>query len=101
MLHQRSGLFNYQLSRCHLTSRLKQARCIIHLKMSISLLATKLYTPSARQNAIARPHLTEKLLSGVDRPGSIALLSGPAGVGKTTPVCDFVKRLQHPAAWGS
>ncbi len=71
------------------------------LRMSSSLLATKLYTPPARTNAIARPHLTEKLMSGVDRPGSIALLSGPAGFGKTTLVSDFVKRLQQAVAWVS
>jgi len=69
--------------------------------MSISLLSTKLYIPPARENAIARPHLIEKLLSGVDRPGSFALVSGPAGFGKTTLLSGFVSRLQRPAAWVS
>ncbi len=69
--------------------------------MSISLLSTKLYIPPARENAIARPHLIEKLLSGVDRPGSFTLLSGPAGFGKTTLLSEFVTRLQRPAVWVS
>jgi LuxR family maltose regulon positive regulatory protein len=52
--------------------------------MSLSLLSTKLYIPPARPNAVARPRLTEKLTAGLEQPGSITLLSGPAGFGKTT-----------------
>jgi hypothetical protein len=40
------------------------------------VLTTKLYIPPARTNAIARPHLIEKLLSGVGRSGSFMLGSG-------------------------
>jgi LuxR family maltose regulon positive regulatory protein len=69
--------------------------------MSTSLLSTKLYIPPRRANAIARPHLTEKLLSGVNQPGSFTLLSGPAGFGKTTLLSEFVARLQMPIAWVS
>jgi LuxR family maltose regulon positive regulatory protein len=69
--------------------------------MSISLLSTKLYIPPTRENAIARPHLIEKLLSGMGRPGSFTLVSGPAGFGKTTLLSEFVSRLQRPAAWVS
>lgn len=65
------------------------------------MLATKLYIPSTRENVVERPDLTEKLLSGVDRPGSFALLSGPAGFGKTTLLSDFVTRFQQPVAWVS
>ena len=83
------------------TSRLKQVRCIIHLRMSVSLLSTKLYIPPSRPNAIARPRLTEKLLSGVNQPGRFTLLSGPAGFGKTTLLSEFVARLQLPVAWVS
>jgi LuxR family maltose regulon positive regulatory protein len=64
-------------------------------------LTTKLYVPPARENAIARPHLIERLLSGVGRPGSFALVSGPAGFGKTTLLSEFVSRLRRPAAWVS
>jgi LuxR family maltose regulon positive regulatory protein len=69
--------------------------------MSISLLATKLYVPPARANAIERPHLMEKLLSGVDCLGSFALLSGSAGFGKTTLLSNFVTQLSRPVAWVS
>jgi LuxR family maltose regulon positive regulatory protein len=67
--------------------------------MSFPILSTKLYIPPRRERAIARPRLAEKLLAGVERPGSFLLLSGPAGFGKTTLLSEFVARLQHPAAW--
>lgn len=69
--------------------------------MSVHLLSTKLYIPSARANVIERPHLVAKLLSGVDRPGSFGLLSGSAGFGKTTLLSEFVTRLQKHVAWVS
>lgn len=40
-----------------------------------------------------RPRLTGKLLSGVQRPGSFILLSGPAGFGKTTLLSEFVAQI--------
>lgn len=68
---------------------------------SAHILATKLYVPPTRANAVVRPHLTEKLLSGVSRPGSFTLVSGPAGFGKTTLLSEFVTRCQRPATWVS
>jgi LuxR family maltose regulon positive regulatory protein len=67
--------------------------------MSVSLLTTKLYIPPARANVIARPRLVDKLLSGMDHPGGITLLSGPAGFGKTTLLSEFVAQLAQPVAW--
>lgn len=67
--------------------------------MPASLLSTKLYIPPPRANAIARQRLTEKLLSGVNQPGSFTLLSGPAGFGKTTLLSEFAARLKRSAAW--
>jgi LuxR family maltose regulon positive regulatory protein len=75
--------------------------CIIHLRMSLPLLSTKFYIPPARENAIARPRLTDKLMAGMNQPGSFTLLSGPAGFGKTTLLSEFVARLQLPVAWVS
>ena len=69
--------------------------------MHASLLSTKLYIPPARPNAIARPRLTEKLMTSMSQPGSFVLLSGPAGFGKTTLLSEFVARLQLPVAWVS
>jgi LuxR family maltose regulon positive regulatory protein len=68
---------------------------------STHVLATKLYVPPARANTIARPTLVEKLLSGVEHPGSFILVSGPAGFGKTTLLSEFVARCQQPTAWVS
>jgi LuxR family maltose regulon positive regulatory protein len=45
--------------------------------------------------------LTEKLLVLIDRPGSFALLSSPAGFGKTTLLSEIVAQLQLPVAWVS
>jgi LuxR family maltose regulon positive regulatory protein len=67
--------------------------------MSFPLLSTKLYIPPAREGAIARPRLTEKLLSGVKHPGSVSLLSGPPGFGKTTLLSEFVAQIHQPVAW--
>ena len=64
--------------------------------MSFSLLSTKLYIPPVRAGAVARPRLVEKLLSGLQRPGSFTLLSGPAGFGKTTLLSEFIARIHQP-----
>ena len=67
--------------------------------MPASLLATKLYIPRLRPNAIARSRLTDRLLASVARPGCVVLLSGPAGFGKTTVLSEGVGQLQRPVAW--
>jgi LuxR family maltose regulon positive regulatory protein len=50
-------------------------------------------------DGVSRPRLIEKLLAGLDRPGSLILLSGPAGFGKTTLLSEFVAQLGRPEAW--
>jgi LuxR family maltose regulon positive regulatory protein len=67
--------------------------------MSVSLLSTKLHIPRLRANAVSRPRLTEKLLTGIQRPGSFVLLSGPAGFGKTTLLSEFTTEFRRPVAW--
>ena len=69
--------------------------------MSITLLSTKLHIPRTRANGVSRPRLTEKLLNDLKRPGSFALLSGPAGFGKTTLLSEFVEQFGQPVAWVS
>ncbi len=69
--------------------------------MTASLLLTKLYIPPARSDGVSRPRLTEKLLTGLDQPGSFALISGPAGFGKTTLLSETVAALKQPVAWVS
>ena len=46
------------------------------------VLETKLYFPPIRPILVSRPHLVERLQSGLK--GSLTLLSAPAGYGKTT-----------------
>jgi len=69
--------------------------------MPSTLLTTKLYIPPARENIIERSRLAKKLLTGMDRPGSFALLSGTAGFGKTTLLSEFVALYGQPLAWVS
>src|SRR3990172_466632 len=69
--------------------------------MSVPLLSTKLYIPPARPILVSRPRLIEKLLIGVNHPGSFTLISGPAGFGKTTLLSEFLARLRWPVAWVS
>jgi len=45
--------------------------------------------------------LTEKLLTGLSQPGSFALITGPAGFGKTTLLSEYVAVLKQPVAWVS
>src|SRR5512139_660650 len=69
--------------------------------MSVSLLSTKLYIPPARENAVPRPRLVEKLMTGLRQPGCFVLLSGPAGFGKTTLLSELIPQLSQPVAWVS
>ena len=69
--------------------------------MSDLLLSTKLYIPPARADGVARPRLIEKLRAGLNQPGRVVLLSGPAGFGKTTLLSEFVAASGRAAAWVS
>ena len=63
------------------------------------MLLTKLHIPSASQHIVHRPHLAEKLNSGLSR--KLILVSAPAGFGKTTVVSDWIDQLKIPAVWFS
>src|SRR5215208_4815179 len=69
--------------------------------MSVPALSTKLHIPRTRANSVSRPRLTEKLLAGMKQAGICALVSGPAGFGKTTLLSESVAELQLPVAWVS
>lgn len=69
--------------------------------MPVPLLSTKLYIPPARENAVPRPFLIEKLVTGLKQPGCFVLLSGPAGFGKTTLLSELITQLRQPVAWVS
>ncbi len=65
--------------------------------MSTPILATKLYVPPPRPNAVLRPRLTERLDEGLHR--KLTLISAPAGFGKTTLLGEWVAGCERPAAW--
>jgi LuxR family transcriptional regulator, maltose regulon positive regulatory protein len=65
--------------------------------MSAPILATKLYVPPTRPQAVPRPRLIERLDEGLRR--KLTLISAPAGFGKTTLISEWVAGRQRPAAW--
>jgi LuxR family maltose regulon positive regulatory protein len=67
--------------------------------MAFPLLSTKLYFPTTRPNLVARPHLIERLSTGLRGP--LTLISAPAGYGKTTLLSEWRSRVGHdvPVAW--
>jgi LuxR family maltose regulon positive regulatory protein len=56
-----------------------------------SLLQTKLFIPPIRSELVSRPRLLERLAEGLDR--KLAIISAPAGFGKTTLVNEWVQAL--------
>ena len=60
------------------------------------LLQTKLHVPPIRSELVSRPRLIERLNSG--RAGKLALISAPAGFGKTTLVAEWVRGLRQAEA---
>ena len=65
--------------------------------MATPLLATKLYRPAPRPNAVLRPHLIARLNVGLHR--KLTLIAAPAGFGKTTLVSAWIAGCGRPAAW--
>ena len=61
------------------------------------LLTTKLNVPSTRANLVVRPRLLERLDEG--SRGKLALISAPAGYGKTTLLGEWVLRSELPVGW--
>jgi LuxR family maltose regulon positive regulatory protein len=71
--------------------------------MSDLLLKTKIVIPPLRKEIVQRNRLLDRMLlefrsaDGFNR--QLTLVSAPAGYGKTTVVCDWIKRLGFPLAW--
>src|SRR4028118_1742679 len=65
--------------------------------MSAPILATKLYTPPPRPNAVLRPRLVERLNEGLRR--RLTLVSAPAGFGQTTLLGEGAAGCEGPTAW--
>ncbi|MBZ0307292.1 MAG: AAA family ATPase, partial [Anaerolineae bacterium] len=65
--------------------------------MSVPILATKLYIPQRRPQAVPRPRLVKQLNDGRHR--KLTLISAPAGFGKTTLVSEWLAQAEGSAAW--
>ena len=63
------------------------------------LLLTKLYVPPPRPKIVLRPRLIERLNAGLTAGSRLALISAPAGFGKTTLVSEWVAVCERPVAW--
>jgi LuxR family maltose regulon positive regulatory protein len=61
--------------------------------VSTAVLATKLFAPARRPQAVARTRLAEDLESTLVPGHRLTLVSAPAGFGKTTVLSDWVARL--------
>ena len=67
--------------------------------MATAILVTKLYVPPPLPRAVARPRLIERLNEGMAAGRKLALVSAPAGFGKTTLVSEWVAGCGRPVAW--
>jgi len=63
--------------------------------MATPVLATKLFIPQPRAQAVSRSRLVERLNDGRDRGHKLTLISAPAGFGKTTLLGEWVAELQQ------
>mgnify|MGYP001274416647 CR=1 FL=1 len=62
--------------------------------MTPRLLATKFHIPSRRSGLVARSQLLAELQHGLDEHHKLALISAPAGYGKTTLVAEWITLIQ-------
>jgi ATP/maltotriose-dependent transcriptional regulator MalT len=65
--------------------------------MPAPILATKLYIPPPRPEAVRRPRLIGKLNEGLH--GKLTIVTAPAGFGKTTLVSEWVSGRERSTAW--
>jgi LuxR family maltose regulon positive regulatory protein len=65
------------------------------------LLLTKLFVPRPRSKIVLRPSLIERLDAGLAAGGTpaVALISAPAGFGKTTLVSEWLTGCDQKVAW--
>jgi LuxR family maltose regulon positive regulatory protein len=63
------------------------------------LLTTKLFPPPPRTELVPRPRLVERLESGLRLRRKLALVSAPAGFGKTTLTVEAARKTGYQTAW--
>lgn len=71
----------------------KHRVCIYNVRVSETLLQTKLYIPQLRPSLVRRPRLIENLNQGLNR--KLTLVSAPPGYGKTTLIANWLSQLTH------
>jgi len=67
--------------------------------VSLNLLATKLYIPTARKDFVPRLRLLQVLNDAWQQGKKLVLVSAPAGYGKTTLIIEWLPELQTKTAW--
>ena len=67
--------------------------------MVIPILATKLYIPPPPSRVVARSRLVKQLTDGLSAGHKLALISAPAGFGKSTITSEWLENCGLPAAW--
>lgn len=65
--------------------------------MITPIIATKLYIPALRSNAVLRPRLIKRLNQGLHR--KLTVISAAAGFGKTTLASEWIRSCGRPACW--
>jgi LuxR family maltose regulon positive regulatory protein len=63
------------------------------------LLPTKIYLPQIRTEIVTRQNLIDLIIDSYK--SKTILVSAPAGFGKTTLICNWIRQLNIPAAWYS
>ncbi|NLG99171.1 MAG: winged helix-turn-helix transcriptional regulator [Chloroflexi bacterium] len=69
--------------------------------MIADLLTTKFFPPPLRAQLVPRQRLVDRLLTGLQQRCGLALISAPAGFGKTTVVVEALQQAGFRAAWVS
>jgi LuxR family maltose regulon positive regulatory protein len=67
--------------------------------VSETLLATKIHIPPLRSNLVHRQALVQRLNEGISQNHRLALISAPAGYGKSTLISEWVSQADIPVAW--
>ena len=68
--------------------------------MSDPLLSTKLFAPPLHPIRVARPRLLQQLEQGLRQGHSLALVSAPAGYGKTTLILEWLQSASEAGRVG-
>jgi hypothetical protein len=74
----------------------RKRRVLYNGAMPAPVIATKLFIPPSRPNAVPRSHLIARLNEGLHR--RLTLISAPAGFGKTSLASAWVRGCGRPAA---